>query len=810
MDRQRWETLQSIADRVVDAPPGDREQIIAEACAGDADLERDLRRLLGAMDDQAFLETPAPDMLAGADESSQPQVAREGQRIGPFVLRERIGVGGMGAVYRAERADAAFEQIVALKLIDRPFATEPGEGVSARFLREQRTLASLEHPGIARFIDGGVTETGAPYIAMELVEGETIDAYARRLALRDRLRLFVSVCDAVQHAHTRLIVHRDLKPANILVTQDGRPVLLDFGIAKLIDDEAEGEARRGGARDPTLTRGHAPLTMQYAAPEQVTGEPITAATDVYALGLILYELLIGEPAYRVTTRSLAGAAQTIRSTRPERPSTKAASIGGPRAARLAKSLRGDLDTIVLRSLDKDPVRRYRSAAELGEDVSRHLRGVPVLARPDTVSYRLRKFVGRNRAAVASVAAVVLVLAGGLAVSLTSLDAVRDAREREQDQRLAAEEMNRFLISMFEAVDPAQTKAQDVGVLRSLLEAGADRLDDELGSRPVAAARMRATIGSTYRLIGNYDGAAALLERNLRERTELLGPDHPETLASAQQLGALYIATGAFDRAAPLLSRTLEKQRSLLGSNHADTLRTMNDLGEALRKSGEIERAAAMLEEALAGREQTLGERDRETLITMNNVAGVLVQQGDYESALPIAERVYELQRTVLGDDHLDTLISAGDLGLIHRNLGRPDVAVNYGRTAYEGLSRTLGADHMDTLVVGTNLAGQLRSLGRQHEALDLYAELEASARESLPDGHYLVPWLLGVRGLCMLDLERFDDAEPLFLASHEGLAASLGEDHQFTQMLAGRLAAFYDERGKPEEADRWRVRTGGQ
>ncbi len=802
MDGARWRTLQDLAERVLAAPPDSQERLIAVACGGDAALDSELRQLLDAMEDESFLETPAVDLLTPSVPAPAPR-GRPGDRVGPFTLREHIGSGGMGSVYRATRTEAGFEQTVALKVIGASRPGGPRTQAAARFLREQRALASLEHPGIARLIEGGIADDGTPYIAMELVEGERIDAHAAGLSLRERLELMVGVCDAVQYAHAKLVVHRDLKPDNILVTPDGRAVLLDFGVAKLLADELEDD-------QPTLTKGHAPFTMQYASPEQVTGERVTAATDVYALGLILYELLTGEPPYRVPTRSLAGAAETIRTTSPQRPSTKAASRGGASRARTARQLRGDLDTIVLRAIDKDPARRYQSAAGLADDIRRHLRGLPVRARRDTTTYRFGKFVRRNRVPVAALAVVLVALGAGLAVSLVALNRVGEARAGERDQRLAAEEMNSFLISMFEALDPAQTAARDAGVLRSLLDAGADRLDDELGTRPIAAARMRATIGGTYRLIGEYESAAELLRRNLDERTARLGPEHPDTLASAQQLGSLHIATGEFDRAAPLLARTLEAQRRVLGDDHADTLRTMNDLGETLRQSGRLDEAFAVLQEALRGRERTLGERHRQTLITMNNLSGVLAQRADYEAALPIARRVYNLQRDVLGDDHLDTLVSASDLGLIQNNLGNPDIAVTYGQTAYEGLSRTLGPNHMDTLIVGTNLAGQLRSLNRQGEALNLYTRLEQSARDSLSEDHYLIPWLLGSRGLCMFDYKRFDDAEPLLLSSHEGLAASLGEDHQFTQIAAGRLAVFYDEWGKPDEADRWRNLTGNR
>jgi serine/threonine-protein kinase len=803
MDRPRWELLQAMIDRVAGASAEERDALIVEACGGDAELIRELRQLLAAMDDDDFLETPAAESLVESD--VQPASLRAiGQRVGPFVIRGLLGHGGMGAVYRAVRADADFEQTVAMKLVHVPGGIAPHSAMAARFERERRTLARLEHPGIARFIDGGLADDGTPYIAMELVEGEPIDRFASRLELHQRLRLFVDVCDAVQYAHANFVVHRDLKPDNILVTASGRAVLLDFGIAKLLAaDDADAE-------NSGLTRSYAPLTLQYASPEQIAGDPVTASTDVYGLGLVLCEMLTNERPYRVPPRSLAGAAEAIRSLSPTRPSVLVASGESREAKRLAAALRGDLDTIVLRAIDKDPGRRYRSVAEFAEDVRRYLQSLPIRARPDTRLYRLRKFAVRNRTPVIAIALVLGSLSAALIVSLLALAEVRDANQREREQRLATGEINRFLVGMFEAVDPSQTKAQDAAVLRALLDRGADRLDAELGSRPVAAAQLRATIGTTYRLIGELDDARRLLRRNLDERVEMLGAEHPDTLTSAQQLGLALLAAGELEEAQSLLADTLETQRQVLGDEHADTLRTMNDLGEALRHRGDLDAAEALLRESLDGRERLLGSEHRETLVTMNNVAGVLAFQNRFDEALPVAERVYELQRDVLGEDHLDTLVTASDLGMIHQNIGDADTAADFGRTAYEGLIRVLGPGHLDTLIVGTNLGGQLRDLKRSGEALDLFTELEAVAREALPRNHYLLPWLTGSRAMCLFDFKRFEEAEPLFLASYEGLAASVGESNRFTQAAAGRLAVFYGEWGKADEAAAWRERAGAQ
>ncbi len=787
-------------NRVTRVPAGERDALISETCDADPDLMREVRKLLSALDDPDFLETPAAEAIPRVNALLHDPPAI-GSQVGPFVVHGLLGRGGMGSVYRAVRVGADFEQTVALKVVHALGGLPHNSAAAARFERERRTLARLEHPGIARFIDGGIGEDGTPYIAMEFVEGEPINRVASRLNLRQRLRLFIDVCGAVQYAHANFVVHRDIKPDNILVTPAGRSVLLDFGIAKLISD-AETDPDSG-----SLTRTYTPLTLQYASPEQITGETITAATDVYGLGLVLYELITGERPYRVPTRSLADATQVIQSSPTPHPSAHLAAKGRHESKLLARSVRGDLDTITLAAIDKDPARRYQSVAELAEDIRRHLQSLPVRARPNSRIYRIRKYASRNRIPLAAAATVLIALCGALAIALVSLDEIRDANQREQEQRLAAEEINRFLVGMFEAVDPAQTRAQDAAVLRSLLDRGAARLDAELGSRRVAAAQLRATIGTTYRLIGELDDARRLLRRNLEERTELLGQEHPDTLTSARQLALVLLAAGELDAAHDLFAETLAAQRRILGDGSPETLSTMNDLGETLRHRGELDAAMELLREALRGREQTLGASHRETLITLNNVAGVLTLQNRFADALPVAQRVYRLQRDVLGEDHLDTLITASDLGMIHRNLGDPDTAADFGRAAYDGLVRVLGPEHMDTLIVGTNLGGQLRDLNRSDEALELFTQLEAAAREGLPEDHYLIHWLTGSRALCLFDSKRFEEAEPLFHASHAGLAASVGEQNRFTQAVAGRLAVFYDEWGKPEKAKIWRERA---
>jgi eukaryotic-like serine/threonine-protein kinase len=424
-----WERVKDLLQAALDREPAARAAFLDEACAGDAGLRRTLDRLLAAhARAEGFLERSAlPDLVEMLDAQDQPLAV--GHQLGAYRVVKEIGRGGMGAVYLAERADAEFRKQVAIKLIKRGMDTD---AVTRQFRNERQILASLEHPHIARLLDGGTSASGLPFFVMEHVEGIPIDAYCddRRLSVSERLQLFSQVCAAVSYAHQRLVVHRDLKPSNILVTKEGLPKLLDFGIARIMTAEA-------GAQTYSTVAGMRLMTPEYASPEQIQGLPATTLSDVYSLGVLLYELLTGHSPYRLPSRSPEHFIPAILDAEPETPSavitrtdeaTTAAGVkttltpdrvsatreGSP--DRLRRRLRGDLDNIVLKAMRKEPARRYASVAELAQDLQRHLVGLPVSARRDTVSYRARKFVRRNRAAVIAGALLLTSLAGGLVAS----------------------------------------------------------------------------------------------------------------------------------------------------------------------------------------------------------------------------------------------------------------------------------------------------------------------------------------------------------------------------------------------------------
>ncbi len=603
-----WSRIEAILDEVLELEPAARAEALERACAGDAVLRAQVERLLAAdTDADQFLETPAMVYAAGivnaasagmqADEQEQ-----AGDRIGPYSLIREIGHGGMGRVFLAKRADGQFEQLVALKLVRH--GSFGGE-ILGRFLRERQILARLQHPNIARLLDGGVNADGRPYFAMEYVEGKAITAYCdgRSLDISRRLSLFALVCDAVQYAHQNLVVHRDLKPSNTMVTAEGQVKLLDFGIAKVLQPD---ESDEQNAAEPTLTRlGSGPMTPEYAAPEQVRGEPVTTATDVYALGALAYELLTGRGPHQLSRLTAAEVERAVTERDVARPSSAVgrgtllaargkdgemaldaiATARGTDRRRLRRELRGDLDTIVMTALQKEPARRYASAGALLEDVRRYQSGLPIAARRDSVGYRTSKFVRRHAIGVTATALVLLSLVGGfIGMAWQARVASREAAK--------AREVSRFLSSLFEVADPARTNAADISAL-DLLNRGAMRIETDLAGQPDVQAEMMLLVGRIYRDLGVYDRAQPLLDRALALRASADGPHSVAAAEAMTELARLWQAKGRPDEAERLQREVLAMRRDVRRADHADVGKTLRDLAAVPRKPREAGRGGGV-------------------------------------------------------------------------------------------------------------------------------------------------------------------------------------------------------------------------
>ena len=527
MDPDRWQQVKALFEAAQKRDPAMRDAFLNKRCAGDPDLLEEVRSLLQAHEAEGPVERAMDRMNTSLHQ--RPSGSFEGWRIGPYKLVDELGHGGMGRVFLAERADGQFDQEVALKLLSIAF---PAPEATERFLAERQILATLRHPHIARLLDGGVTEGGQPYFVMERIEGRRIDTYcdAHQLSVRERLRLVLDVCDAVQYAHQKLVVHRDLKPANILVTEEGQVKLLDFGIAKLLDPEA-----MRIQTDPATRTGQHPMTPDYASPEQVRGADVTTASDVYQLGIVLYELLTGRRPYSVEDQTPSEVERIICEEEPAPPSAAVnrpddVSRTGSSPAELRKTLRGDLDTIVMKALRKEPDRRYDSAEQLAGDLRRFLGGHPVSAHPDRWTYRAGKFVRRHRGGVAAAAVIVLLLIGyGVTITWHS-QRTQAALDRAQREAQQSEQVTDFLVGLFERAEPYQAagpaaRLGDTLTTRELLDQGAARARRELSDQPEVQATMMHTLGRIYRQRGHHDEAASLLDDALA----VLDGRYPSTL-----------------------------------------------------------------------------------------------------------------------------------------------------------------------------------------------------------------------------------------------------------------------------------------
>ena len=766
MNREgRWTEVRSLFEELVDAKPSERRITLDALAATDPDLAGRVEKLLAA-DSEAgrFLETPAVAVAGGlfdglpepADEAPPPR------QIGPYRVLGRLGRGGMGEVLLAERADGLFEQRVAIKLLRHGMASDD---VLSRFTRERRILARLEHPHIARLIDGGAADDGRPYFVMELVEGEPITEYsrARNLSVDERLGLLQDCCDAVAAAHRNLVVHRDLKPSNVLVTRSGEVKLLDFGIAKLLGPDDTGEAAAETRTELRL------LTPAYAAPEQILGEPVTTATDVWALGAIAYELLTGTLPQKREGKSASALATAASEDVRERPSQRVAreplealpfsEASEGKRRRLERRLRGDLDNILLAALRRDPERRYASVTALAGDLRRHREGQPVKARPDTFGYRLSKFVRRNRVGVAAAVLVLASLVTGLAVA--AWQAKRAAAHAKTAAAAARREeaVKEFLIGLFEVADPEQASGGSVTASELLDQAG-KRLQNELSSEP--------------------DVQADLLEAVARIDKGL----------------------GRLDTAEDLAKRSLAIREKILPSGDAAIGRSLATLGAVRMSKGQLDEAEKAIAGGLAVLEATDGPDALATARARSDYAQVLFWKGQAAKAEAIERQAYETYRKVLGPENALTAMHLRNLGVLLDEIDRVDDAEKAYRESQAILVKQLGPDHVNLAYSYLNLASLLSlRRGNATEAEALYKRTLEIRRKQLGPKHPTVGQALQLTGLFYLNQGRLDESEAAYTEA-VALFGGIDPKHFEIGKCKNGLALIASRRGNYAQAEK--------
>jgi tetratricopeptide (TPR) repeat protein len=823
LGRERWRHVSPYLDRALELTGEQRPEWLATLRELDTTLADDVEDLLKehqALDAEGFLDVRRPAPLTSS---------LAGQTVGAYRLRQLIGQGGMGTVWLADRCDGRYEGVAAVKLLN---ASLLGAEHEARFHREGNILARLRHPHIAHLIDAGISPMGQPFLVLEHVDGDRIDRYceAHELPPEARVRLFLDVLAAVSHAHANLIVHRDLKPSNVLVTGDGRVKLLDFGIAKLLDAEG-GETGR-----TALTReGHAALTPEYAAPEQLTGGHVTTATDVYALGVLLYVLLAGRHPSGSGAPSPAALVRSI----VDDPPPRASEAAPTRRAR--RQLQGDLDNILACALNKRPEDRYPSVAALAEDLRRHLAHQPVAARPVSLGYRAAKFAQRHRAGLLAAALAAAVAAGLVGFYTTRL---ADERDRARREAAKAEKVSQLLVRLLTESDPYGRESSEPTV-RAVLDGAARRIDTELAGEPELQADLLTLMGRVFQRLGDSRKAQPLLDRAValgRAR----GIESAAMAQSLNDLGVLARAQADYVSATVLLQQALVMRRRVLGPQHQDVAVTLVELGRTLSDRGEVDRPERFFREALAIRRQALGDDHQETATSVSALALLLRHKGDLAGAESLFRENLERTRKARGSDHPNTATSLSNLALVIAERGDPATAEGLFREALASNRKTLGPDHPDVAAKLNNLAGALHQQRKYAEAQASAEEALRIARVRLGDDHPQVARYYVTLARIRLDLRdprgaeavlrealatqrraygdadwrtaatrsllgqaltaqgRYAEAEPLLIEASTAIRDVPGLPGREYQPTRARLVALYEAWRKPEKAQTYR------
>jgi eukaryotic-like serine/threonine-protein kinase len=829
IDPKDWRTLSGLLDVALDLNDAERDAWLSRLSAEGAPLLEPLRHLLAqrarfATND--FLKAP-PDfagaLLSERNRNQTPIAELEpGAAVGAYRLIRELGRGGMGAVWLAERSDGKLKRKVALKF---PYAGPRQRQLAERLQRERDILASLEHSHIARIYDADVTASGQPFLALEYVDGIPVHEYcdAQRLTVRQRLQLFGQVFSAVQYAHTRLVIHRDLKPSNVLVSADGNAHLLDFGIAKLIAEGANEDS-------PLTAFGGRALTPDYASPEQIAGSALTTTSDIYSLGVVLYELLAGARPYRLKRDSQASLEEAIALADVEAPSRavegEAAANRSVNARQLVRELRGDIDTIVLKSLQKQPDQRYVSVDAFAQDVARFLDGRPVSARPESAWYRARKMVARNRVAVGAGFAIVLALGAGLLIALLQLRVARAERQRAEDSK-------EFIASIFRAADPFFTGNQSMSAA-DLLALARQRVDRELSAQPAMAVELLAIVGESQVNLEQLDAARATLEKAIKIGAASLAPDDVSLAEARARLAYLETNERDFDAAKPLFAQAIPELRRAGKRGSRVLSESLQMRGFIEMFEGNPEAAIADAKEAVAISTAGLGAMNSETILSKRALAQIYLQSGHVTEATAAAEEAYHDARAIYPagernglmvdtEDLYGRVLAEGDRldeGIEHLRHAIGDAALLYGaknesvsgklsflaraqsragdmQGMIESAQRYLDAvaNDVDRTQAQVSVSGTLLLARQPVRAAELVAPAIKSLEQSDASGGSMLARARAAYGSALAQLGRSDEAEHILQGNLKSLEGSKGIEVALTynalglaQRLAGKAA----------------------
>ena len=851
MDKNRLEQIRNIFDEVLNLPPEQRSNALDFKCGEDVNLKKEVLSLLESVEDpDDFLEPPQSE-----EKKLNEKDPLIGKHIGPYLIEGEAGVGGMGIVYAGKRDDKYFDQKVAIKILKHGFTS--GYFLK-RFFRERQTLANLQHPNIARLLDGGSTDDGLPYLVLEFIDGDSITEYCdkNKLTIKERLELFRIVCSAVQYAHQNLVIHRDLKPGNILVDKEGKPKLLDFGIAKLLDEDLE-----DGSEGLTRT-GVWHLTPDYASPEQIKGEQITTASDIYSLGILLYQILTGHQPYKITTSSVVAINSTLLEMELKKPSDKiidteeikaadgtitiispetVSSLRKEKTEKLKQHLQGDLDNIILKAISKEPERRYASVEQFSEDIRRHLIGLPVIARSDTVGYRVSKFIKRHKLGVAFTAAFILFLLISVIGIRIQANIAADERDNAKIEAEKFERVNKFLQNMLSSVNPDEI-GRDVKV-HDVLDKAAEDVEKELKDKPEIESAIRRTLGNTYTSLGEYDLAkihlvkALEIDKNIYgEESENVAVNYYDLAYYYHWLGDLKNADSLYNKSLLIFRKTLEEPTRDLAltlngcaliqseyGNYTDAVKQfeealqiietkynkkdvdyasiMNNLAITTHSLNDLDKAEKYYLEAQKIFIELLGEKRTEVASTYNNLAFIYLDKKEFKRAEENFIKSYNLKLELKGKDHPDVGLALNNLGSVNLKEKKYKEAVDLYNKAIVQLKKTLPDDH-------AWLANSYFGLGKTLTEMKDYKNAEKNLRHALqirkkifPKENSVIFVTEGELGICLFLQNNLTEAEDFLVAAYNGNKTAEGGTIDNTKRFGEYLQKIYEKKNESEKAN---------
>jgi serine/threonine-protein kinase len=797
MNPELWKKIQSLFEKALEFNSAERKNFLKSECGDDKELFNEVVSLLVADEkEHSIFSGSATNFVAVDDETI------DGKTFGNYKAMNKIGSGGMGSVYLAERIDGVFQQKVALKVVN------PGmnsQEIITQFEEERQILARLQHPHIARLLDGGISELGLPYFTMEYVIGKPITEYCdeENLTIEERLELFKKVCEAVLYAHQNLVIHRDIKPSNILVQDDKTVKLLDFGIAKVFEENEQ---------QKFLTRtGMRVLTPQYASPEQVKGDPVTTATDIYSLGLILYQLLAGCPPYEVKSTSALEMERIICLTEPQKPSTmiskifSSASDSTQKASldlisrkrtttipKLKKRISGDLDNICLMAIRKEPGRRYSSIAQFIADIDNHLTGLPIIARKSTAVYRTKKFIQRHKVGVVITSLAVLIIA---IVTIFYTIQLAEERDRAQLEAEKAKKVSEFLASIFKVSDPELSRGETI-TARELLDNGVKRIQSELSDQPEVLANMLGVTGNVYKSLGLYKNALVLLQKAYSINDSVLGSSSPEVAKSMNDLANLNFAMGEYESAIEKFDKALQKRKIIYGEKSLEAAESMNDLAMVLRQEGDYKLSEKLLSASLSIRKKLLASETPEVAQSLNNLALLKQDMGQYNKSKILFEESLKINEKIYGKIHPSVTETIGNLAKLLQQMGEYEEASKLFNETLAVDKKLYGEVHPLISTDLYNIASNTKLMGDLNSAEKLYSEVLELDKKLLGEAHPYIALDMNNLAIILSDKNDYTKAERLYKESLALNKKIYGNEHPEIATTLSNLGVMYYQWGK--------------